>query len=545
MSIQMCRAILAVILIALPATAGAQSLADGQSRCAVAGTVVDAVTGQPVRAAEIYATILSGSSAAESTPVHTDANGRFSIDNLEPGRYVLQASHDDYTSPDHLSGARSGIVILAPGQHTDDVVISLTPGGALAGRVTDETGSALSGATLQAMKFSYRDGKRQIEEAASASTNARGEYRMAGLLPGKYYLRATSSQPAPVAGKDQAYVPLYYPAASDFTRAAEFTVRAGQELAGINLSFAPVPTVHIKGRVIDTRGSSSCKGPAITLLSDEGNTFFSTGQISTDAEGRFDFPGIPQGSYVLVARLNSGTHPETTLWGKKSLVVSDANLEDVKLLVGPGVNVGGRIRVDGKSPFDVSTLKATLEPQEGATLTSMMPAVETVPIHPDGTFSFRDVPEGTYNMNLFPLPAGLYLVDKEGSEILEAGVTVGPGHTVPSLELILSPASATVDGMVSGDGPIAGASIVLVPDDKRRSQPRYYRTSASNRLGKFIFRGVAPGDYKIFAWEEVAAGAFMDPEFLREYEDRGLAVHLEQSTHASVQLQVVSRSTAP
>jgi hypothetical protein len=208
MSIRMNRAILAVVSIALSASAGAQTLTDAQSRCAVAGSVVDAVSGQPVSAAEIYATSLSGNDASEFTPTHTDANGRFAIDNLEPGRYVLQASHDGYTSPDHPSGPGSGIVVLAPGQHVEDAVISLMPGGTIAGRITDEAGSPLSGVSLQALKFTYRDGKRDLEEAASASTNTRGEYRMAPLLPGSYYLRATSRHPAPLARKDQGYVPL-------------------------------------------------------------------------------------------------------------------------------------------------------------------------------------------------------------------------------------------------------------------------------------------------------------------------------------------------
>lgn len=93
-------------------------------------------------------------------------------------------------------------MVLAPGQHVEDAIISLMPGGIIAGRVTDETKSPLSGVYLQAMKFAYRDGKRELEEMGSASTNKRGEYRMAGLLPGRYYLRATSSHPAPLAGKD-------------------------------------------------------------------------------------------------------------------------------------------------------------------------------------------------------------------------------------------------------------------------------------------------------------------------------------------------------
>jgi hypothetical protein len=76
-------------------------------------------------------------------------------------------------------------VVLAPAQHVEDAIISLMPGGIIAGRVTDETKSPLSGVYLQAMKFAYRDGKRELEEMGSASTNKRGEYRMAGPASGE------------------------------------------------------------------------------------------------------------------------------------------------------------------------------------------------------------------------------------------------------------------------------------------------------------------------------------------------------------------------
>src|ERR1700674_423221 len=123
MSIVTHRAAVVVILGALLASASGQSLTDAQSRCAVAGMIVDAVSGQPIRAAEVSATSLSARDAVEPTPAYTDANGRFAIDNLEPGRYVLQASHESYTSPDHASGPGFGIVVLAPGQNVEDAII--------------------------------------------------------------------------------------------------------------------------------------------------------------------------------------------------------------------------------------------------------------------------------------------------------------------------------------------------------------------------------------------------------------------------------------
>jgi hypothetical protein len=42
--------------------------------------------------------------------------------------------------------------------------------------------------------------------------------------------------------------------------------------------------------------------------------------------------------------------------------------------------------------------------------------------------------------------------------------------------------------------------------------------------GNFTINGVAPGDYKLFAWEYVAANAWMNAEYLAPFENRGQAI---------------------
>jgi hypothetical protein len=111
------------------------------------------------------------------------------------------------------------------------------------------------------------------------------------------------------------------------------------------------------------------------------------------------------------------------------------------------------------------------------------------------------------------------------------------------LELVLSPGAGQVEGTtMNGDQPFAGATVVLVPDGKRRDQPGDYRQAIAGSGGRFALRNVVPGDYTIFAWERVERGSYLDPEFLGPYEDRGKAVHVEEGGRVSVQVDVVPSS---
>jgi hypothetical protein len=542
-----------VLSVCLASSAQAQSAEPPQEKCTIGGTVVDAVSEQPLKGAEVR---LRGTPGASGTPsqsasqaksANTDAGGRFVFEGVTAGRYLLLASHDGYVNNNRDNPSTPGQRLsLAPGQHVNDVVLRLVPGGFIAGHVTNEAGKPFRGVLVEAMKFSYGRGRRDFHEVAHTTTDEGGEYRIPGLIPGKYYIRAKppgslTTKP----GSDKTYVALYYPAANDQTHSAALALRAGEELAGIDMNLTPVHTVYIRGRVINARTSLPSKEAEVTLLSDQGETIFSPGKnFSAGGQANFEFRGVPPGSYVLVAQQPSNPQERKTMWGRTSIEVGDTNLEHVEVVVSAGADVSGRIRVEGKTAADIgkdmSNLVGILEPQEASSLANLTPDIDNASIKPDGTFIFRDVPEGSYRIRFFPLPAGFYLKPSGAADVFETGVTVGPGHSPPGLELVLSAGTGRIDGTVRSDEqPSPGASVVLVPDGKQRAQPSDYRQALTDQLGRFALRNIAPGDYTLFAWEQIERGAYMDPDFLGQYEDHGKAVHVEEGGHLSVQLDAI------
>jgi uncharacterized protein (DUF2141 family) len=536
-----------VLVLSLTAPALAQNSPASQKDGMITGSVVDSVSGQPIAGAQVFARGMpmpGGGAPGQPASTTTDVNGEFKLDNLAAGRYMVRSMHAGYVARGNRGseGAMRNL-ILSSGQRVSGVVLSLVPGGAVSGHITDEGGKAIAGAAVVLMKSSYNAGKKESNESATTTTEESGEFRFTGLAPGRYYLRA-SSPPAKrsKAASDQAYVPLYYPHATDQASAAPLEVQPGGELGGIDLSFAPVHTVRIAGQVVDMRTSLPAKSASVTLLSDRGNTAFPSGETTTDGKGSFEFRGIPQGSYVIAAQSSEAKDQEKTIWGKSSADVFDADVTNVKVTISPGADVAGRIRVEGKAASQMERLSVSLEPRDGPAVVELMPEVENASVGTNGMYVFRNVPEGTYDINVEPVPAGYYLKATNGSDTLDS-VNVGRGHGSAVPDITLSPASAWVSGSVSnGNQATSGISVVLVPTGKRQAQPQYYKTAMTDRLGRFTLRTVAPGDYKLYAWEEVERDAYMDPDFLRDYEDRGQSVHVEDSPVTGLQVDMIPAS---
>ena len=535
---------LALLLIALGApSASSQTSDDSQNKGSIQGTVVDSKTGQPLRGAEVSLRVLAQGNRSEANSSVSDSEGHFAFDNLAAGRYRLTASRNGYLSRDPRfgGGLRTGMVSLSSGQHAEGVILRLVPSAVIAGRVTTEGDEPVPNVFVQAMTFTYQGDKRQLSDVGTSTTNDRGEYRIWGLAPGKYYVRATHPRGGAMRAGSQVYVPIFYPGVSDLSRTQPLELHGGDEITGIDLTFVLLHSVRVSGRVLNA-SSGPTKEAQVSLVGGSGTMTYAVGQASTDAKGGFEIRGVPPGSYVLVAEQFGTGDADKVMRGRTSLEVGEVNLNDVEVVVGPGASVSGHVRVEGKTNPDFTKMAVALDPQDDLSSMGFAPDVSNVPLRSDGTFMFHDVPEGTYHVKVLPLPDGFYLKPSGEGDAIEAGVKVGRNHAA-AVELTLSTGAGRVTGTVAKDQqPSAGATVVLVPDGARRGQPRYYRQALADSGGRFTISSVAPGDYKLFAWEEIERGMYLDQDFLQSYEDSGKPVHVEEGATLNVQLDLIPAS---
>jgi len=129
------------------------------------------------------------------------------------------------------------------------------------------------------------------------------------------------------------------------------------------------------------------------------------------------------------------------------------------------------------------------------------------------------------------------------TDMLADGLTVtGPGTI--DIEVVLASDVATVEGVVLDKDlqPVTGATIVVAPE--RRSRMGLFRTTRSDQNGRYEIADVAPGDYKLFAWDDVEPYSWNDPDFLKDYEKQGEKTTLEPKAHATVNLHLATGPAA-
>ena len=70
-----------------------------------------------------------------------------------------------------------------------------------------------------------------------------------------------------------------------------------------------------------------------------------------------------------------------------------------------------------------------------------------------------------------------------------------------------------------------------------KAEPQITFTDAA---GNFKMAGLAPGDYKLFAFPQLDSVEYANPEAMRNYESSGEPVSVQEKDVKSVQLKVIA-----
>ena len=372
--------------------------------------------------------------------------------------------------------------------------------------------------------------------------------------------------------------PVFYPGTIDPDAAIPITVPASVEVRGTDFQLRPMRTATVSGRIVApfplsqnnnvqfrARGANGVEAAAPLLqianapvqlsLNRVGNSRTGLGGLlnlrlgsnPVNADGSFEIKGVAPGEYNLTATARDPNGQQYTSRTRVSVGTSDVT--NLTVSVKPGVELRGKIILDGTPPqqFSMSNLRVSLIAEDNAmpgvvnfvtavggggtrgdAIRAFLPAgqSEMAEVAADGTFTLRDVGAMEYRIRVMGLPQGAYIQAGriDTTDALNAPFSVD--NQGSQLQLQLGFAPGRVSGTVSDDrgAPAPGVQAVLVPDEARRGRNDAYFAATTDRSGQYAFSNVPPGRYKLFAWEDVPAGAYQYPDFIRRYEDRGQTI---------------------
>jgi len=86
--------------------------------------------------------------------------------------------------------------------------------------------------------------------------------------------------------------------------------------------------------------------------------------------------------------------------------------------------------------------------------------------------------------------------------------------------------------------PLAGAWVALIPEFANRTEKRLFQSAHSGTNGKFEFRGVAPGTYNVFSWDNVQEHDWDDAEFLKPFEHAAASITIAEGDAKTLDVTV-------
>ena len=378
------------------------------------GIVRDERTKEPVAGARIVAErdqpALQLAEAASHVAT-AGADGKFRIAGLRPGAYELvAASHQRHSRTPTRVG-------LGVAEQLTDVEILVGVGPVVRGKVVDDKQVPAGGATVVAMVTGGRD-----EEAVA---NADGTFELAGLPPGRHFLRGQGNGTVP-----DRMVPVEI--AQRDVDGIVVRVRRGEKVTG-----------HVEPRQLcdvrvdlDDEGLASMQMPMLLA------------PVTTDADGNFELSPLSPGKTTLAARCPSGDQ------GSLAVDVVPGLAAQV-IVVKPGASIAGRV-IDGEGKA-VANATVIASPRGTSEHVQLVNGVVTSGVQSqttaDGAFELGGLTAGTYALT----------VQDRGRPLrpraAPPAVAVGPTEHRTGVELAVDRPTGKISGTVTGpDGkPLADA----------------------------------------------------------------------------------------
>ena len=274
----------------------------------------------------------------------------------------------------------------------------------------------------------------------------------------------------------------------------------------------------VSGRIVLPPGVSSSEPVRMLLLPESPTEQIGGGAGPPDY--RFEFPSALPGPQQLLALLKTD---DRTYFSSES-IVAGSNTDNLSVTLTAGTPLTGRLQLEGQGGKEHGPYTVHLTPGDHMRFLGEQP---TADVNDDGTFEFDDVVPGVWDIGVQPEPPGSYIKSMRlgKQDVLTEDMTLKAGTREP-LNIVLSMDGAIVSGTVAETGasdakPAGRVMVLLAPSGKFDDVLSFYQIASTSENGKFTFKQVTPGRYKIYAFDRMERDEYWNPAFLKPYAAAG------------------------
>jgi hypothetical protein len=390
----------------------------------------------------------------------------------------------------------------------------------------------------------------------------------------------TTPSPDPSKDPPSGYAPVYYPGTTIGTSASTIALDISEEKAGVDVQLQIVPMTRVTGVVTTTDGGVP-PGTQILLLDVQAVPGLAARTRRPGSDGRFAFAGVPPGQYTLIARANGGAMvttatsapggqglmvtnnglgplvtkleamgPSYQYWAMADIMTDNRGAPPVTLNLQPGMSVSGNLVFEGApAPADLSRVRLALTPVGQGPVAELAGGIRPAGVDADGHFVLLGVVPGRYRLALASSAglAGWSLKSAVvgGQDTLDFPFEMKPNQNVNGATVSLTMRASSVSGVLQGpDGqPAANYTVVVFSSESRYWTPQSRRIQAARPAtdGRFSFRDLPPGEYRLAAIGDVEPGQWFDPLFLRQLTAASMPVSIGEGERKTQDLRLSGR----
>ncbi|MCA1557217.1 MAG: hypothetical protein LC731_01605, partial [Acidobacteria bacterium] len=290
----------------------------------------------------------------------------------------------------------------------------------------------------------------------------------------------------------------------------------------------------------------------------------------TDEQGRWSFPSIPDGTYVIkvepsyapseeeleaLAKATERNRPDVVVPNSRQpafvqrqqdVTVSGGDLSNVIIEVNEGGRIKGTVSFEGNEKDRPRGFSIVLIPRDG----SGPPTNHFGNVQPNGTFTVERVPPGEFYLIVNQSGEQFYVksIMAGSTDLMRDPFRIAPGATLDNVRIRIASDMATLQGRVTSASdakPVRGALLLLVPADPSRWRfAASYLPGVTEADGTFKITA-PPGSYLLIVLREDENLRMANEAFVRTRAAGAKAVTLRPDGREAVEVVAPAGAGSP